>query len=382
MGIRSSARLLSALCVLLAWGHGAAAQSSTNSPGITPQGVITPGNCAKFGLTKFKLADAGTPCFGGASSFANPTALVGLTAVNGTALTAMRSDGAPALNATQTPAADSTSIINFTKQDGTTSVFKLDSSNVRAILGGATSGSEFLVGTTTANGNASFGAVRINGSTGSILDFMAGGTKMGRLLYDGTNLAFSSQSASVPVYLGINNIAKAQLQVTSFNWNLVGDLSFSNGAAVGTEVSYIGSAGTGITRLGQANAASPVAQTLQVQSVVAGTSNTAGQPWTLIGSLSTGNGLSGDIILKTGGTGAGATSQNASVNALAIKGATQLIQFLKSYTVATLPTCNAGAQGSWTYVTDASAPAYLGVLAGAGAVIAPAFCNGTNWVGG
>src|SRR5579864_9338491 len=54
-----------------------------NHPNVLSGGVITP------------------PALG-ASDFANPTATIGATAVNGTALTAMRSDAAPALGVTQT----------------------------------------------------------------------------------------------------------------------------------------------------------------------------------------------------------------------------------------------------------------------------------------
>jgi len=49
------------------------------------------------------------------------------------------------------------------------------------------------------------------------------------------------------------------------------------------------------------------------------------------------------------------------------------------FTVATLP---AGTIGMQTYVTDALAPTFLGVLVGGGAVKAPAFYNGTAWVAG
>jgi hypothetical protein len=49
----------------------------------------------------------------------------------------------------------------------------------------------------------------------------------------------------------------------------------------------------------------------------------------------------------------------------------------KGYTVATLP---AGAVGMRAYVTDATAPTYLGTLTGGGAVRCPVFHNGTAWV--
>lgn len=50
---------------------------------------------------------------------------------------------------------------------------------------------------------------------------------------------------------------------------------------------------------------------------------------------------------------------------------------LKQYTVATLP---AGQQGDTAYVTDATAPTYLGALVGGGAIVCPVFHNGTAWV--
>lgn len=50
---------------------------------------------------------------------------------------------------------------------------------------------------------------------------------------------------------------------------------------------------------------------------------------------------------------------------------------LKGYTVATLP---AGGVGDTAYVTDATAPTYLGALTGGGAVTCPVFYNGSAWV--
>ena len=49
----------------------------------------------------------------------------------------------------------------------------------------------------------------------------------------------------------------------------------------------------------------------------------------------------------------------------------------KGYTVATLPT---GVTGQTAYVTDATAPTYLGALTGGGSVLCPVFYNGTIWV--
>lgn len=50
---------------------------------------------------------------------------------------------------------------------------------------------------------------------------------------------------------------------------------------------------------------------------------------------------------------------------------------LRNYTVSTLPT---GQQGDTAYVTDATAPTYLGTLTGGGSVKCPVFYNGSAWV--
>lgn len=50
---------------------------------------------------------------------------------------------------------------------------------------------------------------------------------------------------------------------------------------------------------------------------------------------------------------------------------------LKSYTVGTLPS---GVLGDIACVTDATAPTYLAVVTGGGAVVCPVFYNGTSWV--
>jgi hypothetical protein len=51
-----------------------------------------------------------------------------------------------------------------------------------------------------------------------------------------------------------------------------------------------------------------------------------------------------------------------------------------AFTVATLPA--AGTQGRKAWVTDATAPTFLGALTGGGAVVTPVFDNGTIWIAG
>ncbi len=71
-------------------------------------------------------------------------------------------------------------------------------------------------------------------------------------------------------------------------------------------------------RLGAADAAAPTAQTLSVQSVVAGTTNTAGANLTITGSQGTGSGAGGSIIFQVAPAGSSGTAQNALSTALTI----------------------------------------------------------------
>ena len=133
-------------------------------------------------------------------------------------------------------------------------------------------------------------------------------------------------------------------------------------------------------RFGAADAASPVAHKLSVQSVVAGVgTNTAGQDFTITGSQGTGSGVGGSIIFQTAAanSGGGAGIQNTLANAMVID-SVKTVRLGTGYTVATLPA--AGTAGRRTYVTDALAPVYLGTLTGGGAVVCPVFDNGTAWV--
>ena len=130
-------------------------------------------------------------------------------------------------------------------------------------------------------------------------------------------------------------------------------------------------------RLGAADAAASVPQTLSVQSVVAGTTDTAGANLTITGSQGTGSGVGGDIIFEVAPAGAAPTVQNTLATALRVYN-NKTVALGAAYTVATLPA--AGTQGRRAWVTDATTPTFLGTLTGGGAVVTPVFDNGTAWV--
>ena len=105
-----------------------------------------------------------------------------------------------------------------------------------------------------------------------------------------------------------------------------------NNAAFSSSDLFLSRKNTRILQLGQADAATALAQTLSVQSVVAGTTNGAGAAFTINGSQGTGTGAGGSIVFQvapagTVGTGAPAIAQNALAAALTINSSKQLIAF-------------------------------------------------------
>lgn len=89
----------------------------------------------------------------------------------------------------------------------------------------------------------------------------------------------------------------------------------------------------------------------------------------------------GDQASVSGNAGTATALQTArTINGVSFDGTANIVipsQKLTGYTVGTLP---AGTIGDEAYVTDATAPTYLGALTGGGAVVCPVFYNGSAWV--
>lgn len=105
-------------------------------------------------------------------------------------------------------------------------------------------------------------------------------------------------------------------------------------------------------QFGNADAAAPIAQTISAQSVLAGTSNTAGADATYKGSAGTGTGAGGKIVFQTAPAGASGTAQNSYATALA----------LTAPAVNQQPSCVLGNQAIATTATDGFL--YLATCAG------------------
>lgn len=190
----------------------------------------------------------------------------------------------------------------------------------------------------------------------------------------GTGLFFPS---ATNLGFSVNGTSQFNISTTSLSAPSTSIFGFSAGA-IGTAVDTILTRRAAANlRFGAADAAAPVAQTLSVQSVVAGTSNTAGTNLTITGSQGTGTGVGGSIIFQVATAGSSGTAQNALATALTIA-SNKTVIVGAAFTVAALPA--AGTQGRRAWVTDATTPTFLGTLTGGGAVVCPVFDNGTAWV--
>lgn len=152
---------------------------------------------------------------------------------------------------------------------------------------------------------------------------------------NGTFLGVNAASGFSGLFLDFHVNGAASVFSVASNGAVVSNGNITaNGSILAGSTSLIQWTGRGILtspaagaiKFGAADVAAPVAQTISTQSVVAGTTNTAGVNTTVVGSLSTGSGVSGDILFQTGGTGAGTTAQNTATTALTLKGATQTVQ--------------------------------------------------------
>ena len=106
--------------------------------------------------------------------------------------------------------------------------------------------------------------------------------------------------------IGLSDTTSIQWGSSSAPYNNQGDTFIKRG-------------GIANLHLGDIDAAAPVAQTLSVQSVVAGTTNTAGVDFTIDGSQGTGTGAGGNLVFRTApASGSSGSTQNALSTALVL----------------------------------------------------------------
>ena len=142
--------------------------------------------------------------------------------------------------------------------------------------------------------------------------------------------SFSTGSVKLSGGLGVTGSVYSGNNVSSGASFLFGTVAWATRNGATGDVGMVTNVGnlyfnpaSNINQLGAADASIAVAQNLKVQSVVAGTAAANGANWTLIGSLPTGTGTSGDIIIQTGVKTGSGTTQGTATNAVIIKGETQ-----------------------------------------------------------
>lgn len=113
-------------------------------------------------------------------------------------------------------------------------------------------------------------------------------------------------------------------------------------------------------QLGAADAASPVAQNLSVQSVVAGTSNTAGSDFNVYGSAGTGNAGGGKIIFNVGKLGTSGTAQNTYTAGVTINSGGDVVMNNDGSVSTTGLTLKSAGANFWTFGIGGSNPAITG----------------------
>lgn len=164
---------------------------------------------------------------------------------------------------------------------------------------------------------------QFNLSKSGVATFAVGSKTAPTVKFSGLNGGFyGRETGNISVTNGAVEIGLITGNGTSF----LNRIGIAIGAGSGGDLSTTAAdllltrAAAATLQLGAADAAAPVAQTLQVQGVVAGTSNTAGTNWTLKGSAGTGTGAGGSIIFQVAPAGSSGTAQNAYATALTIQG--------------------------------------------------------------
>lgn len=313
---------------------------------------------------------------------ANPSATIGLSAVNGVAATFMASDSAPALSQAIAPTWSAAHIFNVAGASGAPAL----KVNGAVFTGGGTTNTKPQVliepaGATTNNWNNSgtlFGINAASGFAGDYFNIQLNGVS--KLKHDAsagiitstaeiivTNNASMGTTSSVPgVHIGSTGALTAS--------------SITN--PDGTLDTFLTRRGAANWQLGTFDVASPVAQTLSTQGSRSGTdTNVGGGNLTIQAGRGTGNAAGATLSLQAPvpvASGTGAQTQTTGLQVL------YGVAKLSSYTVAGLPAAATVGNGCRAFVTD-STLAYAGAnigtaVTGGGANGNPVITVGGAWV--
>lgn len=159
-------------------------------------------------------------------------------------------------------------------------------------------------------GNSSKFKVSKSGTITSAL--AGGGTAVLYGGFSGYGLGFDGSGGPV-VLLGNGAGSYRYRLATNFELANVSSIAWCSSWAATVQDTFITRAAAATLQLGAADAASPVAQTLQIQSVSNGTSNVAGVDATINLSVGTGTGAGGRLVIAGGVTGTSGSTPNSRV---------------------------------------------------------------------
>jgi hypothetical protein len=165
---------------------------------------------------------------------------------------------------------------------------------------------------------------------------------------------------------GFGGTPRASIKAEGFQVSNSNHYAFTNATSSnGTVDLFLTRRGAANLRLGFADAAAPVAQTLSVQSVVAGTTNTAGTNFTITGSQGTGTGAGGSLIFQVAPAGSSGTAQNALATALTINSAGLVSVTPSSSSASSIHTLRGSlSTPAYSFSTDTNSGAFFGALNG------------------
>jgi len=218
--------------------------------------------------------------------------------------------------------------------------------NAARLTSGNANGGNITLVTGSGIGTGLPGLINIGGSTSTFPAFAYSTTgfvgQQGIAVLDGGGSIMRYLGAgsfiTTNIFSNIGSPTGMRLGQSAFEMQRDFQISWSNSSsnALATADTYFRRSAAANIAFGTTDAASPVAQTLSVQNVVGGTSNTAGATWTLAGSRGTGTGAGGSIIFQTAPAGSSGTTQNTLSAAFTINGDGSISP--KSVTFANLPT--------------------------------------------
>jgi hypothetical protein len=337
-----------------------ASSFATSAQGGLADSAVQPGALATVATTGAYGDLSGTPTLGtaaaldvgtGANNVVQLDGSGALPAVDGSALTGISAGGTPGGSDTQVQFNDGGAF-------GGDSGFVFNKTSKAVTLGGATVTTDAPVldlSQTWNDAAVTFTGLKLNvtdtaSAAGSnLLNLQVGGVnrvavrKNGTVISSGpdfpSNLVTFGSTSNSGIWLdGAGQLAHRQSGTTNiftangiFNIISTGSFRWSTSPGISAGDLVLSRRAAANLQLGAADAAAPVAQTLSVQSVVAGTTDTAGANLTIAGSQGTGTGAGGSIVFRVAPAGASGTAQN-SLATFAEMTSARALNIYKTYT--------------------------------------------------